>query len=83
MIRSLLLALPVALLLCCGAASNAQSCTADCDCTGAPTQSSPGEMMCVGGTCTFQSRSQCAQLPYTCASGQSCNGTICSAKTCR
>lgn len=64
--------------------NTSQGCNTHCDCTdtSAPLKC-PGEWACVNGSCEYQCRSQCAQLPYTCAADESCNGSICSVRQCR
>lgn len=77
-----LLFIVAALSLSCGAVS--QTCTTSCDCTRTDSPSDCiGEWACVSGSCQYECRSQCSQLPYTCPEGQPCNGTICSARNCR
>jgi hypothetical protein len=80
--KKLLLLCGAVMTLACGGTT--QTCNTSCDCTGttAPVKC-PGEFVCVSGTCEYQCRSQCAELPYTCASGEECNGSICSARKCR
>lgn len=61
-----------------------QTCKTSCDCTEttAPLKC-PGEWTCgAAGTCEYACRAPCEQQPYTCAEGQSCNGSICSSRTC-
>ena len=76
--KKLLFIAAAALSFACGAT---QPCNTNCDCTAkdAPVKC-PGEWACNTGNCEYQCRSQCSQLPYTCATDEECNGTICSAR---
>ncbi len=50
----------------------------DCDRADAPVKC-VGEWVCnVEKTCEYECKTPCSELPYTCASGEECNGTICS-----
>ncbi|MBM4380024.1 MAG: hypothetical protein FJ086_12125 [Deltaproteobacteria bacterium] len=71
-----------AVLLLLSALSGCESavrCSTPCDCTEktAPVKC-PGEWTCQAGTCAYECRSPCTELPYTCGANQSCNGSICS-----
>lgn len=82
--KRLLCIAAVALSFACGPSGSEgpTNCATTCDCTQTTAEARcPGEWGCVEGTCQYTCKSQCSQEPFTCASSDTCNGSICSSRT--
>jgi hypothetical protein len=84
MMRPLQLLLLVLGLSLAGCGSAVQTCSSSCDCEQRRSDQSTtcaGEWVCREGTCQYACKSDCTGAVFTCRSGESCNGAICSERT--